>query len=387
MILSPEQVDEICSEMGFSHFPRAVGNPRQSFIYTPEEVHQAFRKWNGEHSCFISTAGYDDLHFEHGGKQSPRSIIYETTFFDFDHETKPENAFADAQRLSQYLMELDIAHWVQYSGSKGYHLFMLHEPVKFRFDYRDGSSEALKHLVNQVQTHLKQTLGLNTLDEQTTGDPKRLCRFPYTQHISRDGVCSGRHAVPVTGDLANTTHDTVVESSYRPRYHPWSISGRRLQLRQTIHLLGMKLHKPETQLRPVIEGGFSLDSASEASRFLASLEIKCPGVMNELKRTNPPHKARVHSAMFAKTLGMPLEVFDSVWVEMGSHVGYVDLHNHEHRRYQMTTIFDNPRYRAVANCNTLKADGCCIGDVCPKFKLAFAEPVARTVKRKWRKKT
>ena len=386
MLLSPSEVDEICSDSGFSYWPRAIGNPRQSFIHAPEEAYTAFRKWDGTHSCFISTAGYDDLAFEHGGKQTPRSIIYETTFFDFDHETKPENAFADAQRLSQYLSELDIAHWVQYSGSKGYHLFMLHKPTKFRFDYRDGSSDALKNLVNQVQTHLKQTLGLNTLDEQTTGDPKRLCRFPFTKHISRDGVCSGRHAVPVTGDLSTISHDTVVESSYRPRYAKIPIPGNRLLLKETISLLDIKLHKPETQLRPVIEGVLEVESGAEASRFLASLEIKCPGVVNELKKRNPPHKARVHSAMFAKTIGMSLPVFDSVWVEMGNAVGYVDLHNHDHRRYQMSTIFDNPRYRAVANCHTLKADGCCIGDVCPKYKHAFETPTGRLIKRKWKKK-
>ena len=153
MRLRDETVDSLCESLGFSHYPRAIGNPRQHFIYATEHAGRAFRDWDGESSCFISTQGYENLTHEPGGKQVPRSIIYGLTFFDFDHDTKPENAFADAQRLSDYLTTLNVAHWVQYSGSKGYHLFVVHEPTRFKFTHQDGSADALRHLVNQTQTH------------------------------------------------------------------------------------------------------------------------------------------------------------------------------------------------------------------------------------------
>ena len=88
---------------------------------------------------------------------------------------------ADAQRLSQYLTEIDVAHWVQYSGSKGYHLFIVHrqhdsDSTTVTVAVRLSRRSSIRH------RRTKRTLGLNTLDEQTTGDPKRLCRFPFTTH-------------------------------------------------------------------------------------------------------------------------------------------------------------------------------------------------------------
>ena len=96
-----EDLDMICRNLGFNHFPRAIGNPRQHFVYASEVVFQHYSKWSGESSCFISTAGYDGLIYDMG-KQIPTKINHEITFFDFDHETKAENAFADVQRLSQF---------------------------------------------------------------------------------------------------------------------------------------------------------------------------------------------------------------------------------------------------------------------------------------------
>ena len=386
-MLTHDEDDALSEHLGFNHWPRAIGNPRQHFVYATEQVAKHYKDWWGDSSCFISTAGYDNLVFDNG-KQIPRSIIYGLTFFDFDHSTKPENAFADAQRLSQYLTEIGVAHWVQYSGSKGYHLFIVHKATRFRFDHRDGSGEALKTLVNQTQTHLKRTLGLNTLDEQTTGDPKRLCRFPFTPHIDRHGKKSGRHAMPVPlGFLAEMSHNDIEGMSYRPRYHLPEIQGTRYTLPELIKLLDVKLHKPETEIRPVIDADFGFtDATSETAVFTASLEERCMGVTNELKRRNPSHSSRVYSALFAKTIGMPMEAFEEVGVELGTRMGYVDLHNKEHRLHQMKTLFDDPRYVSFPNCSTLKAKGCCVGEICPRYIDMGEMKPRKIVKRRWRKK-
>ena len=386
-----DDFDKLAGHLGFATWPRTIGNPRQQFTYATENAWATFRKWNGQSSCFISTQGYDNLVWEQGGRQVPRSIIYGLTFFDFDHETKAENAFADAQRLSQFLREKGVAHWVQYSGSKGYHLQIVHEPTRFRFDPRDGSAESLREIVHQVQTHLKTNLGLNTLDAQTMGDPKRLCRFPFTAHVDRHGVPSGRYALPIEVDtLDSLSHDEIVRSANIPRFFIPKIEGARLSLKDFIDLIGVSLSAPETRIKPMIDYDFGFDdAASETARFLASMDNKCMGVVNELKRRNPNHKSRVHSAMFAKSIGIDQAHFERIWVELGKKVGYVDLHNAEYRAYQMSTIFDNPNMVAPASCSTLKRDGCCVGDICPKFKDSaefFGEQESkRTIKRKWRK--
>ncbi len=387
-----DDFDRLSQHLGFSLWPRTIGNPRQQFTYTTEDAWATFRKWNGESSCFISTQGYDNLIYEQGGRQVPRSIIYGLTFFDFDHETKAENAFADAQRLSQFLREKGVAHWVQYSGSKGYHLQIVHEPTRFKFNPKDGSAESLREIVHQVQTHLKSTLGLNTLDAQTMGDPKRLCRFPFTAHVDRHGEASGRYALPIEVDtLESVSHDEIVRSATIPKFFIPKIEGERLSLKDFIDLIGIELDAPETRIKPVIEYDFGFnDAESETSRYLASLNVKCMGVVNELKRRNPNHKSRVHSAMFAKSIGIDINQFERIWVELGRKVGYVDLHNTDYRLYQMATIFDNPNMVAPASCSTLKRDGCCVGDICPKFKDSAeffgALESEKKIKRRWRKK-
>lgn len=381
--------DKLLNHLGFIHFPRSVGNPRQQFVFTSEDALRNLKKWEGDSSCFISTQGYDNLVFDAGGKQLPASIIYGLTFFDFDHDTKPENAYADAHRLSQFLTDNDIAHWVAYSGSKGYHLHIIHRPVRFKFSHRNGSAEALRQLVWQVQNHLKISLGLNTLDAQTMGDPKRLCRVPFTAHVNRHGELSGKYCFPISAaKLAETSHDQLESEAYRPQYHLPEVPGRRLTLSELIGVLGVSLEAPETQIRPVIGGEFGFqDTGSATARFVSALDVKCMGVVNELKRVNPAHKARVHAALFAKFLGMDAEQFESVWLEMGGQVGYVDLANTEYRKFQMASIFNNEKMRSFPNCSTLKRDGCCVGDVCPKFKTA--EQLMKTqpqIRRKWRKK-
>ena len=380
------QMERLLHHLGFDHYPRAIGNPRQEFVHTTDEIYPKLKKWDGNESCFISTAGYDNIVHEVGGKKAPRTVVHEMTFFDFDHETKPENAFADAQRLSQFLRKMDIAHWVQYSGSKGYHLFILHKPTRFKFEHTDGSADALKTLINQTQTHLSKTLGLNTLDEQTTGDPKRLCRIPFTRHVNRFGDASGRMALPVEVEkLDEISHEDVEKSAYRAQYFLPDIPGRKISLAEFIEELGIELHRPETQIRDII--GVDYETYGGADVFMSSLNYRCPGVVNELKRRNPPHNARVFSALFAKQLGYSPDKFEEVWQEMGQTVGYVDLHNTEHRLYQISTLFDNPRYRSFPNCTTLKKKGCCIGETCPRWKafMGVGEQ-APTIKRKWRKK-
>ena len=385
-----EEFDLLLEHLGFGHCPRSIGNPRQEFAYASEQIYQKFTRWNGQKSCFISTQGYDNLQYEAGGRQAPKTIIYGLTFFDFDHDTKPENAFADAQRLSEFLSGINVAHWVQYSGAKGYHLQIVHKPTRFRFDHKDGSSEALRDIVHQVQAHLKTSLGMNTLDAQTMGDPKRLCRFPFTRHCNRFGIPSERFATPIEVNMLSTiSHQKIERIAGRPKFFMPKIEGDKLTLKEFIGRLELELAAPETRIKPLIDTDFGFtDSQESTARFVAALDHRCPGIVNELKRRNPNHKARVHSCSFAKNIGMNQQSFEKVWVELGQQVGYVDLPNVEYRAFQMASIFDNERMTALANCSTLKRDGCCIGDTCPKFidSESFHDYQPPTKERKWRKK-
>ena len=369
--------------------PRVVGCPMQKLCSTEEQMYQILKNWMLEgRTCFAGSNAYSGFAFEQGNKIAPTSIIYGNTFLDFDHETKPENSYADAATCSQFLRENDIAHWVSFSGSKGYHIHIVHEPMKFKFRHDDGSANALKALVFGLQNYLKQSLGLLTMDEASMGDPKKLCRIPFTPHVNRNGVKNGRwcYLIPNDERLQRMTHDEIVDNSIEPEFALYRVKGERLTLPVLIQRLGILLAAPEEQIQPIISGSIEVDALGDAKRFIAALDLRCMGVTNELKRLNPKHKARVYSALFAKVMSnMSITEFDNVWRELGSAVGYVDLHNHEHRMYQMTTLFENPRFAHFPNCTTLKANGCCIGDACPKFKDAFGDKApVRKIKRSFK---
>ena len=108
MFASVDEFDRLCEHLGFTHLPRSIGNPRQEFCFATEQIYQRFSKWEGSKSCFISTQGYDNLEYDAGGRQIPKTIIYGLTFFDFDHDDKAENALADVQRLSQFLTNISV---------------------------------------------------------------------------------------------------------------------------------------------------------------------------------------------------------------------------------------------------------------------------------------
>ena len=126
--------------------------------------------------------------------KSPKAIIYGLTFFDLCDD-KAENALADVQRLSQFL-SISRSH-IGFNTRWNYHLQIVHKPTRFRFNHKDGSSEVSPWDCSSIQGHLKTSLGLNTLDAQTMGDPKRLCRFPFTRHVNRFGQVSCHCAMPI----------------------------------------------------------------------------------------------------------------------------------------------------------------------------------------------
>ena len=148
-------------------------------------------------------------------------------------------------------------------------LQIVHAPTRFKFGVRDGSAEALREIVHQVQSHLKTTLGLNTLDAQTMGDPKRLCRFPFTVHIDRHGNRSGRHALPIELDtLDSADHATIEKSAYLPKFFIPKIEGDRLTIKEFIDLIGVSLQAPETRIKPIIDYEFSFsDPSIQTTRF------------------------------------------------------------------------------------------------------------------------
>lgn len=96
--------------------------------------------------------------------------------FDFDAPDL-KDAWRDAVKLYNYLIERDYDVHITFSGRKGFHIFLATEPKWYN-----------KEQIRAVQSYFKEKLGLKTLDKQIFGDIRRLMRVPYTYNI-RGGLC------------------------------------------------------------------------------------------------------------------------------------------------------------------------------------------------------
>ena len=93
-------------------------------------------------------------------------------FFDFDSDDISV-AFEDAKRCYNHFVDMGISCIVNFSGRKGFHVLVELEPKNYSSkQHRD------------IMRFYRDMLGLETLDEATFGDKKRLYRIPNTWNIN-----------------------------------------------------------------------------------------------------------------------------------------------------------------------------------------------------------
>jgi hypothetical protein len=98
-------------------------------------------------------------------------VILLFLFFDFDSKDI-SLAWEDAKMTYVHFSEQGTSCMLNFSGKKGFHVLVELEPKNY-------SSKQLK----DIQKHYRDLLGLETLDEQTFGDKKRIFRLPWTFNI------------------------------------------------------------------------------------------------------------------------------------------------------------------------------------------------------------
>jgi len=94
--------------------------------------------------------------------------------FDFDAENL-RDAWNDAKKLYNILIDKGYTVCLTYSGRKGFHIFVKTVPKLYP-----------KKLIKAVQVYFKEMFNLNTMDEQIFGDVRRLMRIPHTYNMKGD---------------------------------------------------------------------------------------------------------------------------------------------------------------------------------------------------------
>lgn len=130
-------------------------------VHSREEVIDFIEKYNGTENCGISISTFVN---------GMPKLLYLP--FDFD-STNLREAFEDAKRLYNTLVDFGYNASFHFSGGKGFHVLI---PIIPKFY---SKLQLLK-----AQQFFKRILNLKTADEQIFRDVRRIIRIPGTYHIN-----------------------------------------------------------------------------------------------------------------------------------------------------------------------------------------------------------
>jgi len=226
---------------------------KRAIVRNRDEYTTWVNAFNGKMNCY--TTVYDFANFAIDNKVES-SVILDRMFLDFDAHNEPiENAFVDAKKVHEKLLEDDIIHMVYFSGN-GFHIIVYGETAN---DIR-SIQQSFSNLYEIAPTLDKSGIQIN-----------RLKRIPNTVNLNSDGPY---FCIPLTElDLALGI-DSILKKSKKGNY-PSEKFGNRL----------MKWKKVKS-----IEAS---DIEIEAPKPAGELPI-LPCLNSSIMVENPGHFARVY---------------------------------------------------------------------------------------------
>jgi hypothetical protein len=303
----------------------------------------------------------------------PTQILYETLFFDFDDKDKPENAQLDTIKLVEFFEKIHLPYIIQFSGSKGFHVFLYFIPTMFDFQKENKSEHNLLVLIRGIFRWFKRTLSLRTLDN-TVGEPKKLCRLPYTFHVNRTGVVSDKQCVPLRKYHLEWDINRIIEYSKQPQFFIPEMKAVVFDIASFMKYLDITL---DDSLE--IDGDIETKAEEFSHNHISNVELKLyldqmakhkPCIVSNLQTLNPDHSTRVAFALYMKRMGISKDKFREMYATLAKENRYIDFYSGEERReYQINSIFDNVDYNHEPSCTTIKRNysHLCLRDKCPKY--------------------
>jgi hypothetical protein len=362
----------LIGQYSWDRFPRSFGNPKQFFVYDFSMLYESIFKNNGKFSCFTSHNTWGGMGMV-GGKVLPTKIWYEVMFFDFDDPIKPENSQKDAIRIVSFLEEIKQPYIIQFSGSKGFHVFLYFTPILFDYRRENNTERNMSVMIKKMFMWFKRVLELKTLDD-TVGEPKKLCRLPYTYHVNRKGEVHKEQCFPLTKDqLFDWDILKIKEHSKNPDFiiptinFPINLS--------VIDFLNLYVDISDDYTEVIDKGNIEIKDYKtigdkETEIYLEQMNKQKPCLVNGMMNYNPDHFTRVSFLGYLKRIGVSKEKFERIYSIMANKNGYIDYHIGEERRtYQINYLYDNPSFCHEPNCSTikLKHPHLCLREKCPKY--------------------
>lgn len=385
----------LINQYSFDKYPRSFGNPKQYNVFDWNSLYKNIILNNGKKTCFISHNRWGTLK-NINGKELPVQVWYDTLFFDFDDSRKPENSQLDTIKLIDFLEQFSLPHIVQFSGSKGFHVFLYFKPKLFEYRKEDDTERNMNIFIRSIFRWFKTKLSLKTLDD-TVGEPKKLCRLPYTYHVNRKGEVHEEQCVPLSNkQIHDWDIDTIRKYSRNPDFVVPSVNSINYDVISFVDKFDVKLNEND---------GIELDNSQfnlKSHGHIKNKELKIymdlvskykPCIVSNLQTMNPDHFTRVAFALYMKRMGISKHKFTELYEALANENKYIDFYvGTEIREYQINHIFDNPDYRYEPSCDTIKQNHphLCLREKCHRYipnykRRKKPQPVKSTKLVSWRK--
>jgi len=153
----------------FKELPRYFGCPNQVYVEKAFALKSFIRELNGVAPIFVST-------YEFKNEYTP---IVNSLVWDIDSNFSMRFPYQNTKTLKKFCERNDIPYVIDFSGGKGFHLFMMIKDIIPKQEEKD----ALADKIYSIQVSLAKHLNIESVDYPTFGRLHFLIRYPTSKYV------------------------------------------------------------------------------------------------------------------------------------------------------------------------------------------------------------
>lgn len=327
-------------------FPCFVGNPNQHFCQDEESLRKFVEKNNILNDCYWS----------HNAMTIDRqSVLLRFIPFDLDNEEDVDLCRRDILRLKKWAKKKNVPIIPVFSAGKGFHGYLEYKPRMVK------ANHALQRVYQGVQLTAVEEAGIETSDVHVHGDHQRILRIPGTMHKTTGLYCN-----EVPWSIIKDGLGAIKRYCRAPR--PSQASPAPL------------LTVPEWMAQEGVEprsGGLGDVEAAPIAEYRGSdallkniLPRMC--IHNGIMRQQVGHAVRFEAALTMAKAGFNPQEITNFFMQAGREYGWFKL-DRSVTQDMASQIYRNRNTYELHSCGRLRAEGVCVGKICPKFKEVFGD--------------
>lgn len=332
----------------FTELPRYMGFPSQIWVKKRFAFDSFVRMFNGKRPMMVSTYQFKD-------RTTP---IVDSLVFDIDSYFGLRIPYKNTRSLMCFCRENKLQYVVNYSGKKGFHLFVMFKPI---IPKTEEEKEKLRDLLYSVQKNMVEHCKVEAIDYPTMGRLHWLIRFPTCKYIRFNDESKAESNGFYCRNLSDEEFDSGLKKISKIVTEPGEIP-KNPKTTKTLKDIAKILPNFKLQHRRYKYDKINLLRAGNTVPTIEAIGVPC---LKELaKHSHPTHYERIELVAWLKFLGYT-DLSINAFIRTLKWTRY----SYPITSYQVSTI--NPRY---PKCTFLKES---YGEFCKHCTLFKKRYVAK----------